>query len=85
MRTKRVIENLVSKELKSLCHQCVFVETCGYHQRTTKVIIQCEMYTSTPEELQSESVAGLCKSCELKSTCTLPARKVGAWHCPTYQ
>ncbi len=85
MRTNNIIENLVTRELKSLCNTCIHQDECVYYKTATKAIIQCELFVLDQEYIRdSNSPLGLCTNCDHASDCTLPGRRHGVWRCDDF-
>lgn len=85
MHVKTMIEDLVDKELKGLCNNCIHASDCIYYKTSTKTIIQCELYHIDEDGRQEIQVLmGLCKNCDQAHNCTLPGKRHGVWHCNEY-
>lgn len=84
MHTK-VIEDIISKELKGLCINCENINTCIYFKTATRKIIQCELFVLDKDQCaETTPLNGLCKTCDHSATCTLPGRKSNVWRCSEY-
>jgi hypothetical protein len=83
---KDFIEDIVTKELRSLCNNCLHYETCVYRITATKSVIQCELFQLDDEqEKEQRNVGGLCKTCDHAVNCSLPGRRMGTWHCNEFK
>jgi hypothetical protein len=83
MLAKELIEDIVLEGFKGLCETCVHAYRCSYHKPGEKAVIQCEMFEMDMENDTPEN--GLCRSCENASTCRLPGKKAGVWHCDEFE
>lgn len=87
------IRTLFDHELHSLCMTCNHRATCVYRQQSSKVIVQCELFSipgavAIPAAAQAEVPArkalGLCDTCVHKRTCSYFARNGYVWHCEEF-
>jgi hypothetical protein len=86
MQTQERIEQLVAKELKSLCITCMHTHDCVFHRLSIKAIIQCELFEfDLGHDERSGTPHGLCKTCDNASLCKLPGRIEGLWHCNEFR
>ena len=87
MRALEYIEEIVANGLKGLCLSCVHRHSCVYRQRSTRNVIQCEMFElDTDGDIENtEEPAGLCRTCDHARGCKLVGRKTGVWHCNEYE
>jgi hypothetical protein len=85
MRSNTIIEEIVERELKSLCGTCVHKGECKYYRASAKAIIQCELFERGEDNhVNSLSKVGLCKMCDHADHCSLPGRKNGVWRCTEF-
>ncbi|HEY0744199.1 MAG TPA: hypothetical protein VGD40_22185, partial [Chryseosolibacter sp.] len=84
MHLKETIEDIVTRELRSLCLSCAHADECIYHKTTSKAVIQCELF-QLHEDGHSTSPQGLCRTCDHAPTCSLRGRKEGVWRCNEFQ
>jgi hypothetical protein len=91
---RNYINDLLDQELRGLCGTCDHRTACSYRQQSSKVIIQCELFSS-PEAVvsslipQTVAVAkrvtrGLCDTCEHQRTCSFFKRNGYVWHCEEF-
>jgi hypothetical protein len=86
MHTHERIEQLVAKELKSLCTTCMHTHECVFMKASTRAIIQCELFQlDLDQEYILDAPKGLCKTCDNASVCKLPGRREGLWHCNEFR
>jgi hypothetical protein len=86
MQTNTIIEDMLTRELKSLCGTCVYKNDCIYYRTSTKAIIQCELFELDQEfNIDSSSARGLCATCDHTDHCTLPGRRQGVWRCNEFR
>lgn len=91
------LNHLFSEALPGLCETCTHSAACTYRIRTSKIVLQCEMFeveqvnfihinrkVSGYEESEVDSHKGLCSNCLNKSNCNLPKASSGVWHCEEY-
>jgi hypothetical protein len=94
---KDQINNLLKEELQGLCETCIHQNSCVYSIRSSKRILQCELFEIEKpdanyangkgwgyEELIVNSHKGLCSNCLNAPHCQLPKAKGGVWHCGEY-
>lgn len=92
------INNLLKEELKGLCETCTHRYSCVYRVRSSKIILQCELFeiekvntmsvnrkSRGHEEVKVNSHKGLCSNCLNEPHCQLPKAKSGVWHCEEYK
>ncbi|HPQ71899.1 MAG TPA: hypothetical protein PKW95_22440 [bacterium] len=86
------------RKASGLCMNCDHLQDCMYLAEAVHPVTFCEMHESHSHSESSSSIAesasadpkseeqvlGLCVNCDNRDTCTLPARKDGAWHCEEY-
>lgn len=80
MQAREVIEELIENEVKGLCGTCTHAANCVYLKTARKQIIQCELY-ELDVTFSDIPPSGLCRSCDHSTTCKLPGRVFGVWHC----
>jgi hypothetical protein len=87
MLAPNIIEELLERELKSLCINCADFGCCALRKQTSKVIIQCELYRCQETAKHSSPLIqkGLCVDCAHAIPCSLPAKNTGVWHCEQYE
>jgi hypothetical protein len=83
MAADQLIEEIITREVRGLCTTCIHAETCAYSLSSTKTIIQCELF-QLDQAVEVLSSGGLCKTCDQLSTCRLPGRRTGVWHCDEF-
>lgn len=79
------LEEIVVRELRSLCSNCLYRNTCSYRNTTKKVIIQCELHVLDLDTSDDAQPKGLCKSCDTFNSCKLPGKNTGVWHCQEFK
>ena len=83
--TIEIIEEIVARELKTLCCTCAHFEDCVYRKTTSKAVIQCELFEVADDESYGPTPpAGLCSTCDHADYCKLPGRKDGVWRCDEF-
>lgn len=95
--TQNQINTLLTEELTGLCNTCAHKYGCVYRIRSTKIMLQCELFE--PEKVDNENInridrgyaelkvnsrKGLCSNCLNEPHCQLPKAIVGVWHCEEY-
>jgi hypothetical protein len=85
MYSKGIIEEIVARELQALCTTCIYAHACVYYKQANKAVIQCESYKVDDEGPGVPEPKGLCKNCDNLSTCSLPGKNTGVWHCNEYK
>lgn len=86
--SSELVADLLVKELTSICNMCAWYSECELRQRSTKIIIQCDLFepeNKTGASLPSTEARGLCMNCFKKDTCKLQQRQDGVWHCEEYE
>jgi hypothetical protein len=87
--TSEDLEKIIIKELIALCLNCRHAETCSYRKNAAKAIIQCELYEleGNAEKINAsdERPKGLCATCHGTTSCCLPEKESGTWHCEKYK
>ncbi|MEP2669216.1 MAG: hypothetical protein ABJH04_09480 [Cyclobacteriaceae bacterium] len=93
--TQDQITNLLTEELSGLCNTCAHKYGCAYRIRSSKLMLQCELFELEKEnhinrigwgyeELKVNSRKGLCSNCLNEPHCQLPNAIGGVWHCEEY-
>jgi hypothetical protein len=91
---RNYINDLFGQELRGLCSTCDHSIACTYRQQSTKLIIQCELFSS-PEVLIPPVVnqaapllkriaRGLCDTCVHQRTCSFFKKNGYVWHCEEF-
>lgn len=92
--TRNYINDLLDQELRGLCGTCDHRNACTYRQQSTRLIIQCELF-SGPDAVVSPVVRqavpaakriarGLCDTCVHQRTCSFFKRNGYVWHCEEF-
>lgn len=73
-----------------LCKKCLYAENCVIRHSYHGHIFQCEEFEDheteeTAASDESDSLLGLCMSCDKAPVCTLPKPPGGVWQCNEYE
>ncbi len=85
MNMNTIIEDLIARELKSICGTCVNRVDCVYRRASLKAVIQCELFEL--DHINHDDnfpTRGLCISCDHANDCALPGRAQGVWRCEEF-
>lgn len=93
--TLNYISDMLGRELRGLCTTCDHRFACVHRQKSNKLIIQCELFSSpepmdVPVMLQPATpvknriARGLCDTCVHQRTCSFFKRNGYVWHCEEF-
>lgn len=85
--SSELVADLLVKELTSVCNVCTWYSECELRNRSTKIIIQCDLFEpeNKAASMAKTAAKGLCMNCLKKDSCKLQQRQEGVWHCEEYE
>jgi hypothetical protein len=85
---------MLGQELRGLCTTCDHRMACVHQRQSSKLIIQCELFSSPepmvsgfvpqPAPMKKRQTRGLCDTCVHQRTCSFFKRNGYVWHCEEF-